>query len=86
MRLRRILELNFKSFDKNKNLIINIFNVEPLIFILLLGLLLFGLLLRKAEGGALIMIGPFPIIIGNNKKIIKFLLIITALIIIWWWL
>ncbi|MGQ9759420.1 MAG: TIGR00304 family membrane protein [Candidatus Methanomethylicaceae archaeon] len=52
-------------------------------FLIIAGLML--LMLRKkgnVEGGALIMIGPFPIVLGSSTRIVKALIIIAVAIIL----
>lgn len=60
--------------------------------LILLGMLLIliGMILliftRKAEGGALILIGPIPILIGNSRIIMRILFILTLIFLVIWWL
>ncbi|MEM0100748.1 MAG: DUF131 domain-containing protein [Candidatus Methanomethylicaceae archaeon] len=44
---------------------------------------------RKVEGGALILIGPVPILISSNRNIMKILFILALIFLImtiWWFL
>lgn len=50
-------------------------------FLIISGLMLFVLKLKhNVEGGALIMIGPIPIVIGSSTRIVKALIIIAIAI------
>ncbi len=52
-------------------------------FLIFVGLML--LVLRnkgKVEGGALIMIGPIPIVLGSSTRIIKFLILLAVVLVL----
>lgn len=47
------------------------------VFLIIAGLMLLALRNKgKVEGGVLIMIGPFPIVLGSNVRIVKVLIIL----------
>ncbi|MGC8936047.1 MAG: TIGR00304 family membrane protein [Candidatus Methanomethylicaceae archaeon] len=47
------------------------------VFLIIAGLMLLALKNKgKVEGGALIMVGPFPIVLGSSVRIVKALIIL----------
>ncbi|MDH5807065.1 MAG: DUF131 domain-containing protein [Candidatus Methanomethylicaceae archaeon] len=58
------------------------------ILLILIGMILL-MFKRKVEGGALILIGPVPILISSNRNIMKILFILALIFLImtiWWFL
>lgn len=53
------------------------------ILLILIGIIL---LARRAKGGALILIGPIPIILGNSRIVLNFLFILALIFLLMWWL
>jgi uncharacterized protein (TIGR00304 family) len=41
---------------------------------------------HKVKGGAIIMIGPLPIVVGSDSKTASFLMILALIIMIFWFL